>query len=86
MQAGAECDFEWTACRELLCGEYTFKVELAGDKNTFVKTDKFEVLQPYESAIQESGGEVSRPCPVALALPAFRGGGGYPMSGALGTH
>jgi hypothetical protein len=60
--AETECEFKWTAPRDILAGEYTFKFELmydkgsmiSSDKGTTVKTVPFTVASPYETALKSS--------------------------------
>lgn len=59
--AETECEFKWSAPRELLAGEYMFKFELKDEKPTVAKnTRQFTLTSPYESALN-SGREAHPP-------------------------
>lgn len=52
-----ECEFKWSAPRELLAGDYMFKFEMKGEKQTVIKTKPFTLTSPYETALNKSKDE-----------------------------
>jgi len=52
--ADTEVEFKWSAPRELLAGDYMFKFEMKGEKQTVMKSKPFTLTSPYETALNNS--------------------------------